>query len=190
MQLVQIDEELATVEEELRVARERLDDVVLRSPSSGVLLSAEGADLPGRFVRQGDLLGYVVEKRQPTVRVALDQEQIALIREHTARVEVRMGSPQAPTRTAQIVREVPAASHRLPSAVLGAQGGGAWPVDPTDKKGLRTKEPVFWVDVQLERQATPRVGDRVYVRFEHERRPMASQAGLALHSLLLRRLDL
>jgi len=190
MRLVQIDEELATVEEELRVARERLDDVVLRSPSSGVLLSAEGVDLPGRFVRQGDLLGYVVEKRQPTVRVALDQEQIALIRDHTARVEVRLGSPQAPTRTAQIVREVPAASHRLPSAVLGAQGGGAWSVDPTDKKGLRTKEPVFWVDVQLERQATPRVGDRVYVRFEHEKRPLASQAGLALHSLLLRRLDL
>jgi putative peptide zinc metalloprotease protein len=154
------------------------------------LLSADGGDLPGRFVRQGDVLGYVVENREPIVRVALDQEQIALVREHTAGVEVRLGSPQAPTRAARIIREVPAASHQLPSAVQGSEGGGPWPIDPTDPKGLRTREPVFWVDVELAHKATPRVGDRVYVRFEHENRPAASQIGLALHSLMLRRLDL
>jgi putative peptide zinc metalloprotease protein len=190
MRLVQIDEEIATVSEELRVARERLDKVVLVSPSDGVLLSATGGDLPGRFVRQGDVLGYVVEQRQPIVRVALDQEQMSLVRSHTKGVDVRLGSPRAPVRAAQIVREVPAARHRLPSAVLGAQGGGPWPVDPADPKGLRTKEPVFWIDVKLDHIAAPRVGDRVYVRFEHEKRSLVSQLGLAMHGLFLRRLDL
>jgi putative peptide zinc metalloprotease protein len=190
MRLVQIREEIASVSEELRVARERLGNVILRSPSDGVLLSAAGGDLPGRFVRQGDVLGYVVERRQPTVRVALDQEQISLVRESIVGVEVRLGSTHAPTRVGHIVREVPAATHRLPSAVLGAQGGGSWPIDPEDPSGLRTREPVFWVDVKLDHLASPRVGDRVFVRFEHEKRPLASQAGLALHSLFLRRLDL
>ena len=190
LRMAQIDEDLATVEEELRLARERLGDVVVRSPSGGVLLSAAGGDLPGRFVRQGDNLGYVVERRRPTVRVALDQEQIARVREHTASVEVKLGSPRAPARPGRIIREVPAASHRLPSVVLSARGGGPWPVDPLDPEGLRTEEPVFWVDLEVEHQATPRVGDRVYVRFEHAMQPLGSQIGLALRGLFLRRFDL
>lgn len=190
MRLVQIDEEIETVAEELRVARERLGDVILRSPSDGILLSSAGNDLPGQFVRQGDVLGYVVERRQPTVRVALDQEQITLVRKNTLGVEVRLGSPRAPTRVGHIVREVPAARHRLPSAVLGAQGGGPWPIDPSDPRGLRTKEPVFLVDVELDHMAIPRVGDRAYVRFEHEKEPLVAQASMAVRSLFLRRLDL
>jgi putative peptide zinc metalloprotease protein len=190
LRVAQIDEELASVQEELRVARERFGELVLRSPSDGVLLSAEGGDLPGRFVRQGDALGYVVKQRRPTVRVALDQEQIARVRERTAKVDVKLGSPRAPARRGRIIREVPAASHALPSAVLGARGGGSWPVDPSDPEGLRTEAPVFSVDVELEREATPRVGDRAYVLFEHAKRPLAAQIGTALRSLFLRRLGL
>ena len=78
----------------------------------------------------------------------------------------------------------------VPGAVLGARGGGNWPIDPSDERGLRTKEPVFWVDVQLEHVASPRVGDRVHVLFEHEDETLVAQAGLALHGLLFRRLDL
>jgi putative peptide zinc metalloprotease protein len=190
MRLVQIDEEIESVSAELRLARERLDDVILRSPTNGILLSALSEDLLGRFVRQGDLLGYVVERRQPIVRVALDQDQISLVRADTAGVEVRLGSPQAPTRVGHIVREVPTALHQLPSAVLGTQGGGPWSIDPADPRGLKTKDPVFLVDVELDYVAMPRVGDRVYVRFDHPKRPIASQLGLALHSLFLRRLNL
>jgi putative peptide zinc metalloprotease protein len=190
LRVLQIDEEIATVEEKLSVARARLGETVLRSPSDGVLLSAAGGDLPGRFVRQGDILGYVVAHRRPIVRVALDQEQIARVREHTTAVELKLGSPHAPTRPGRIIREMPAASHQLPSAVLGTRGGGSWPVDPSDPEGLRTEEPVFWVDVELERKATPRVGDRVYVRFEHEKLPLTSQLGMRLHGLFLRRLGL
>jgi len=190
LRVVQLDVELDTVEEQLRVARERQAEIVLRSPSNGMLLSASSGDLPGRFVRQGDVLGYVVEQRRPIVRVALDQEQIARVREHTANVELKLGSPHAPARPGRIIREVPAASHRLPSAVLGTRGGGPWPIDPTDPEGLRTVEPVFWVDVEIERDAAPRVGDRVYVLFEHERLPVASQIGMALRTLFLRRLGL
>lgn len=190
MRIVQIDEEIESVSAELRLARERLDDVILRSPTNGILLSALSEDLLGRFVRQGDVLGYVVERRRPIVRVALDQDQISLVRADTAGVEVRLGSPQAPTRVGHIVREVPTALHQLPSAVLGTRGGGPWAVDPADPRGLKTKDPVFLVDVALDHVAMPRVGDRVYVRFDHSKRPIASQLGLALHSLFLRRLDL
>jgi putative peptide zinc metalloprotease protein len=74
--------------------------------------------------------------------------------------------------------------------VLGALGGGQWAIDSLDEEGLRTLEPVFWVDVMLEQEAAPRIGDRAYVRFEHENRALASQVGRALHGLFLRRLDL
>ena len=45
------------------------------------------------------------------------------------------------------VRDVPAATPRLPSAALGDRGGGSIVTDPADKEGLHTAEPVVLIDL-------------------------------------------
>src|SRR6185503_21325541 len=53
-------ENMKSVDAELERARERSRDLVVRSPSDGIFALPAPEDLPGRFLRQGELVGYVI----------------------------------------------------------------------------------------------------------------------------------
>ena len=94
---------------------------------------------------------------------------------------------QAATRYGAVaVVVIAAASNQLPSAALGAAGGGPLAVDATDPEGLRTPEAVFQLELGLLEEAGARIGERVYVRFDHGSEPLALRAFRALRRLLLR----
>ena len=180
-------QEIATVEAALARARERKGDVVIRSAAYGTLVAPHLADLVDQFVSQGQLMGYVVNSAITTARVVVPQSDIALVRANTDAVEVRLSSRPRRALPASIRREVPAATNRLPSAALGAAGGGPLPVDATDPEGLRTPQAVFQLELALLDEAgVRRIGERVYVRFDHGSEPLALRAFRALRRLLLR----
>jgi putative peptide zinc metalloprotease protein len=182
-------DEIGTVQASLADARERVGDVVIRSPAAGIFVVPRAADLPGRFVEQGGLMGYVVGPAVATVRVVVPQSQASLVRERTEAVDVRLSPRVGQVLPARIQREVPAATGRLPSRALGTSGGGRLPVDPADADGLRTLEPFFQLDLALPRDAdVGEIGGRVYVRFDHGSEPMALRTYRSLRRLFLRRI--
>ncbi|MEN8800353.1 MAG: HlyD family efflux transporter periplasmic adaptor subunit, partial [Thiogranum sp.] len=130
-----LDEEIQVVKEDLDRSREQAESLLLRSPVEGVFLLDLPDDLPGRFVRRGDLLGYVADLGEPTVRVAVPQADIGLVKHRTRSVSVRLSGQLASPVVATVIRQVPAAVERLPSAVLGPMGGGPFAVDPEDSSG-------------------------------------------------------
>ena len=144
-------------------------------------------DSIGRFVRKGELMGYVIDREKPIVRVALDQGQITRVREYTSGVSVRVGAAGVTSETARIVRQIPSASNQLPSAVLSVAGGGYWATLPGEAQALRVNEPVFQLDVELEHARVARVGERSYVRFEHGTTSLAALGAESLRDLLLSR---
>jgi putative peptide zinc metalloprotease protein len=179
--------EVETTEAELAHARERVGELVLRSPAAGAFVISQPNDLLGRFVRQGELIGYVLGESINTVRVVLPQADIALVRDRTERVEVRLQSRLDEVVPAQIRRVVPGASNRLPSRALGSQGGGRFAVDPADANGLKTLAPVFQLELTLARNTGIReVGGRAHVRLDHGTEPLAAQAYRGLRRLFLR----
>jgi putative peptide zinc metalloprotease protein len=184
-----VKDDLTAVEAEQRRARERLDGLLVRSPRAGRLVVPEASDLPGRFVRQGEVLGYVLDDGELTARVVVTQDDAALVRQHTLAVEVKLADRLRETLPARIAREVPAADDRLPSAMLGTAGGGGIAVDPKHADGTRALQTVFKFDLTLPRdlQSVP-LGARVYVRFDHGWEPLAEQWGRRLQQLLLERL--
>lgn len=168
-----IKEEIATVRGALQRANERADELVVRSPAAGVFVVPRAHDLPGRFAEQGDLLGYVLDDSEATIRVVVSQNAIGLVRGRTEHVEVKLAGEPADTLPAVIRREVPAADDRLPSAALGTAGGGSIPVDPADSKGLKALQPVFQFELALAEHAqAPHKGARVFVRFDHGAEPL------------------
>jgi putative peptide zinc metalloprotease protein len=183
-------EEIATAETQLARARERVGDVTIRSPGTGKFVAPRPlADLVGRYVHQGDLIGYVVGPAITTARVVLPQSQVALVRDRTRSVELRLVERVGEVLDGSIRRQVPAATYRLPSRALGTSGGGALPVDPADPDGLRTLERVFQLDIDLPQSGSVReIGGRVHVRFHHGYEPVAWRAFRALRRLFLRRL--
>jgi putative peptide zinc metalloprotease protein len=132
-------------------------------------------------------VAYVMNGTQPGIRVVVPQNDIALVRQHTREVEVRLAGQIGEIIAAEIEREVPAATNTLPSSALGTRGGGSIAVDPMDKDGLKAVDNVFQFELKLADAAyIDRFGQRVHVRFDHGSEPLAVQWGRSLHQLFMR----
>ncbi len=178
---------------ELADARRRRDDLAAVSAVSGRLLLAENArDLPGRYLRRGELIGRVVDGRAAVIRVVVPQSEIELVRQDVRRVDIRLASdPLTVHRAPGIAREVPTATRELPSAALSVPGGGTVSVDPADEKHLRAVEMLFELEVALPDGVSPeRIGERVHVRLDHGTRTLGWRAARLVRQTFLRRFDL
>ena len=117
--------------------------MLIRSPNDGTLVIPQAQDLPGRFVSQGELVAYVADASDLTVRVLVPQGAVDLVRQRTEDVQVRLVARVAEVVGATIRRQVPGATDELPSPALGTAGGGPFVVDPSDERGLRLMKKAF-----------------------------------------------
>lgn len=172
--------------EALARVEEKIAQFQVRSRVAGVLAMPRQKDLVGTYVRRGDNLGFVLDGSETIVRAAIAEEDVALVRDRTDSVGVRVAGAYQREIAARLVRDMPAATHELPSAALGIPGGGVYAVDPNDRDGLTTSEPVVLVDLRLPAMSLERVGARAWVRFEHHAEPLAGQLYWRARQLFLR----
>lgn len=183
-----LTEEIALVKGDLQQAEEKLEKLLVRSPAQGNFVLIDARNLVGRFVKKGELLGYIIPEHRPTIRTVVSQDDIGLVRERVSGVEVKLAEQPNRSLKAEIERIVPAADLNLPSAALGTAGGGVVAVDSTDPDGLRALESLFQLDLSLPEEVNdPHIGGRVYVRFEHGSMPLAMQWYRSLWQLFLRK---
>ena len=136
-------------------------------------------------------MGYVSSPTTPTARVVVSQANVALVRDQTRGVELRLAERLGEMIRGRVEREVPGASNRLPSAALSHAGGGPYPPDPADPDGETTLESVFQFDISIPAEPQPyRVGERVYVRFEHDGEALVHRSYRALRRLFLSHFDI
>ena len=178
-------EELTHTQAALERTEERMAHLTVRSKIGGRLVLPKSEDLPGAFVHQGTMLGYVLTPTAPTVRAAVPGESAALVRRNHRSVAVLVADAREPV-AARVQRELPSATQVLPSAALGQQAGGRHLTDSADKEGRRILEPVFLFDVLLESEVLQRLGQRAWVRFDLAPQPLAVQAYRGLRQLLLK----
>ena len=164
--------------------------MLIHSRKAGKLLVPFSDDLKGRFVRQGELIGYIIDDSEPIVRVMVTQSDIGQVRKHTKKVEIRLANNISRSFSAKIIREAPEATNYLPSAALATIGGGKIKTDPNSKEKLKTLEKVFQIDMQFSplKQQVP-IGTRVYVRFDHGSEPLAYQWYRNIRQVFLRQFN-
>jgi putative peptide zinc metalloprotease protein len=185
-------EKMKGVEAELGRALERQRDLVVLSPADGQFAVAAAQDLPGRYYKQGQQIGYVIPEGAVLVRVLVPQQAIDVVRAGRTRVTARLAERLGEDIPGRILREVPGASDKLPSMALSQVGGGEVALDPRtgQPKALQT---YFELEVELLMPAGERpvgAGGRVFVRFTHEAQPLAGQVWHAAQQLYLRRFAL
>ena len=181
-----LKDEINHTEKRLVRARERLDELVIRSRADGIFELPEASKLPGRFVRQGASLGYVLDLTSLTARVVVPEEKVDLVRHRTKKIEVRLVDRPTTSFSTVIKRAVPAASEQLPTTALGSEGGGAIAVDPSDREGMKTIEKIFQFDLALPSNARINTfGGRIYVRFDHGWEPLVTRWHRTLRQLFL-----
>lgn len=171
-------EQLQAERAALATAEAKLAQLSIRAGSGGTFVIARADDLPGRFHRQGDLIGYVIDQPRPIARVVAPQEAADVVRSAVTRVEVRMAHAPDRVLPARVEREVPAGEEYLPSRALATDGGGNMAIDARDARGARTLERTFQFDVAVDAAAGTvplYFGERVHVRFEHPEEPIGLQ---------------
>ncbi len=180
-------EEIKATRAELEHKRALLNDLVIVSPASGrFVLAVAASDLPDRFLRKGQQIGYVVPDAMVTARVLVPQDDVDMIRERTESIGVKLAGRIYDTYPATIRRAVPAASNRIANPALSSIGGGRVAVDPR-----ATSEPTSletWFDFELELPAmhTFVLGEHVYVRFEHGSEPVGWRIYRSVRQLFMR----
>ena len=181
----QIQEEISATELRLRDVQQRREQLRVAAASAGRLTFASANDLPGRFFKQGETIGYLIGTQRPVVRVALQQQDAAYISEGVQRVSLRLAQMPGRELSGRLVRSTPSAVERLPSAALGDRGGGDIVVDPNDKDGTRAVVPTYVLDVESNDMPIELVGGRAWVRFEYGWASAATQSYRHLRQLML-----
>ena len=173
--------------EALATTRRQAGGLLVSAVDSGVFRLQQPADMPGRYHRQGEVLGYVLGDGLPIVRVVVAQAEADVVAAETRGVALRLADDLPNVLSGRIVRTVPAGAGEVPSAALVATGGGRLAGDPRDPNGRKTLENVFVIDVEPT-QALPRAvayGQRVHVRFDHRPTPLGVQWYAGLRRLFL-----
>ncbi|MGK0170786.1 MAG: putative peptide zinc metalloprotease protein [Gammaproteobacteria bacterium] len=185
-----IGEEIERNRRQLEQAQAELAALVVRAPTSGVLIIPNAEDMEGRFVKRGQELAYVADQGTMTVRVVVPQDDVDLVRTRTNGVELRFTEAVDQIVQARIAQAVPSAVRELPSPALGSEGGGIIPIDPRDPSGRTAFSDVFQFDLALAQPAErAAVGTRVYVRFDHGSEALAKRWYRSLRQLFLSQFD-
>jgi len=185
-----LEEERRFAQQNLERARERAGELAIKAKTEGEFVLPRAPDMPGRFVKHGELLAHVVNVEAIIVRAIVSQQDIDLVRNATKRVDVRLAEHVTDSVRASLKRVVPSASDQLPSAALGTQGGGVVAVDPSDRDGRKTLQKYFQVDVELPvKDRRLHVGGRAYLRFDHGWEPLGSQWYRRARQLFLSRFN-
>jgi putative peptide zinc metalloprotease protein len=158
---------------------------VLRAGTSGRFVLSRQEDLDGLQVNRGQVLAYVLDDRPAVIRAVVAQRDIDSVRHRLRSVQVMLDESPGHAMPAHWLREVPAATDRLPGAIMGDRKGGRVPTDPADEDGLRPMEPTYVVDVQLN-HGLPRAGGLARVRLDLAPQSLLETAVQRLRQLFLR----
>ena len=183
-------EEIASAKAELARAEDEFNNLILRSKMDGTFIIMDAEDLPGRYVRKGEVIAYTVDPKTTTTRVTVKQQDIDIVRNQTKTIEVRMVDRIFETQSAEIKRLVPGATDKLPSLALSQQGGGEIAVDPQATKQAKAFQKHFVLEVGFPINS-PRIniGSRVYVRFDHGFESIGKQGYRRLRQLFMVRFN-
>src|SRR5262249_3285733 len=114
--------ELEQARAELATTAERAERLIVRSTAQGRFTILNPQDLPARYVKEGQLIGYVLPTESRIVRATIAQDDIDLVRNRLHDISVKLAERIDETLPARIVREVPSGRDDLPSKALGGSG--------------------------------------------------------------------
>lgn len=181
-----LKDEIQRTEVELSIARENLESLEIKAPTSGVLFLETPQDLVGSFVQRGVYLGYIQTDNTAVVRAVVSQDDVSDVRHDLLDVKARRAEQIGDELSGVVLREVPAASKGIPSIALSVKGGGDVVLDLSSRSELQAIDNWFQFDISIPSETSPRIGEKVYVRFEHSPVSLGERVYLSVRRAFLR----
>lgn len=145
--------------------------------------------MTGSYLRQGELIGYILDEQAPTIRMVVTQDNIGLFRERTPEVSVRLVNDPYREYPASIIRLAPEATNTLPSPALATTGGGKIRVNSANEQEMQTLQKIFLVDLDFSAPKNLPIGMRAYVRLNHGGESVLTQLYRRLRQVFLRQFN-
>jgi putative peptide zinc metalloprotease protein len=193
-------EQASLVREQYRISRQ-----TITAASGGTFNAVRPVgDMVGRYVKVGEVLGYVTPAAGRVARVVVAQSDIELVRDHLVDVLIRLADRRTDLKSS-VVRAVPAADDSVPSQALASSNGGTISTDPRETKKAKAFERLFQFDVALPEMASDGsaggvaeasalaasgFGARVFVRFDFAWEPLGTTLYRRVRQGLLSRFEI
>ncbi|MCP4414531.1 MAG: PqqD family peptide modification chaperone, partial [Gammaproteobacteria bacterium] len=101
--------EMSTALTNIEMEEEKLDELIITSPTDGVFVLPNEVDMPGRFLKKGTLVAYVLEMHKPLIVAVVSQSDVDTVRQNSIGTEVRFVEHLERTCSATIKQETPEA---------------------------------------------------------------------------------
>jgi len=181
--------DIQSLELELANLARRAARLNITAANNGQFVIDEHAAVVGKHVSQGELLAYVVNKKDLVVKAVLTQQRIERLQAGVERVNVRLADQFNQALAANLTRQTPAALNTLPSPALAYDGHGGIAVASDTDDQLRTLERVFHIELTLpETIAIAGIGGRAYVTLHHHPESLGRRWWRSTRQLLLKQL--
>ncbi len=190
-----ITEQIAARRKKMAWVEKEIASLTLQAPGAGTWIAPQIENAKDAFIRRGDKVGLIASADDVIIRAVAGQEVAAELREliefgdreDLRRVELRVKGRPDPKRDGRIETIVSAGGKQLPSAALGYLAGGSIQTETTDRRGTEATEAYFEVRIRPDRSQGLLSGQRVVVRVEMPRKPLAVQWWRAVLRLLQRK---
>lgn len=181
-------DELTRLRQQERDLRDDLANLTVRSAVTGRVEISAQENLPGRYLRKGDLLGHVLAPQGYRVTALVPERLGTQLLGDVQEIRVKSHSSPHVVYLGADMRPMPQASTQLPDPVLGSLRGGQIPVDISDAAGTRALQAFFQVEMDLELppHQAPAAG-RAEILFIHTNEPPGKRWWRQLRLLVLDR---
>tara|TARA_R110001583_G_scaffold7720_2_gene37831 strand:- start:4854 stop:6989 length:2136 start_codon:yes stop_codon:yes gene_type:complete len=152
----------------LQDIQKQIAQLSVKSSVSGIISIPKALDMPGRFYHKGDVLAYVVDLSEVTVKAIIPQNKFDRLNLASREWQGKTISQPAQTFNMMAGREVPRASYKLPSAKLGTAGGGEIRVDARDTEGRTVLKAVYQVELTIKNYNQHYLAAKVAVKVQHQ----------------------
>jgi putative peptide zinc metalloprotease protein len=191
-----VDRQIELYAAQLVELETRRENLILRAPQDGVIVSADPNRLIGALVRRGQPACGLVDTTKLHIAASVTQADASMLFALSAKdyaVELRpISRPRETPIPVDKVTPVDAGSRELVHAALGFTGGGDIATSASDQTGRTAQRGQFLVYLQSsdEHLAQLRPGERVRVRFTLPSRPLLSQFYERVQRLLQTKVNL
>ena len=160
---------------ELALVNRQSEDLFIRSSIAGTVVIPQLSDLQGRFLRQGDTLGYILGDSNLRLRAVIAQKDFNTLNQYPGEVLAKLSTSEKNVKSVNIVQIRPSATYQLPSPALSYKNGGTFLTDPADEQSQTTLSPIFIVDLEAPGMTSEHLGRRIWLRFDHGSKPLLQQ---------------
>lgn len=184
-----INEQIIALNEKIKRVHRELSLLNLLPTLAGTWISPDIEITKGMYLSRGQRIGFIANFDEVLIRTTAGQDVAMLIEQAFKNVDIRIKARPDLQLTGSIKKILPAGQQILPSAALGYAGGGSIPTLAQDKKGTRTAERFFEIQIAPNSNSTVRLlsGQRVITRFQMPPKPLALQWWRSLRQLFQRR---